>query len=212
MLFFIATVGRSGSNWLCRTLAQSPTHRVEHEDADDRFRTSAIHGHAEFPLERFLSRGPDYGEVHGFLRYNLSGERAGLERSIPRRAALERNTRDVIRSWCRNEIAAGSTTAEEEFGAIAFEVLTQQRLLREWAESDPSARIFSLEKLTTNQAVLDELCDWLGLGFHPSPETRNIRQNPTRSHRPEWEWTPHREQVLARISERMGFDPIDILP
>lgn len=207
MLFFVATVGRSGSHWLCHLLGQSPTHRVVHEKADPHFGSAVIPGWSPFPLARFLENGPDYGEVHGFLRYYLSPEFAGLERSIPRRAVLERNTRAVIRSWMRNGGSLGPRP-DDEFAAVCFEVLNQQRLLHQWAKSDPGARLVCLETLTTDLDALRAFCDWLEIDLRPGRADQADARNVTGESLPDWEWTFHHEDVLQRLARRMNFEPI----
>lgn len=203
MLFFVATIGRSGSNWLHRLLSRSESHAVAHEDADPRFGTWAPLGWSPFPLDRFLTRGPNYGEVHGFLRYHLSSQYRGLERSIPRRAVLERDPRAVIRSWMRNADAVVGPRDESELAAVCFEVLSQQMALREWARSDSGARIVRLEELTSDLACLNEFLAWLEVDVVATESDQAHRENPTPAEKCPWDWSPRAEETFRRIQSRL---------
>ncbi len=202
MLFFGATVGRSGSTWLAETLNQSATHQVRHEEADLRD-PAMIHGWSRFPYERFADHGPNYGEVHGFLGYHLSAGHEGMERLIPRRFVLERETRAVVRSWMNRD-----GRQPEELAAVIFEVTTRQRLLREWAASDKRARVVKLETLTTDLRAFREFSDWLGIDFTPTraDQERVTNANPAarRDGLPPWEWDEAAEALLWRIVWRQS--------
>lgn len=203
MLFFVATIGRSGSNWLHRLISRSESHAVAHEDADPRFGTWAPLGWSPFPLDRFFVRGPNYGEVHGFLRYHLSPQYRGLEGAIPRRAVLERDPRAVIRSWMRNADAAIGPRIPGELAAVCFEVLSQKNALREWAQADAGARIVRLEDLTTDLAHLNEFLGWLGVDVVATAADQVQRENATPAEKCPWEWTPEAEEIFRSIQSRL---------
>lgn len=202
MNFFVATIGRSGSSWLSAILNKSKTHEVHHEEVDPRD-PMYIHPFKEFPIERFSK--PRYGEVHGFLRYHLSGEYTGIERLIPRRVLMLRNTKDVIRSWMNRD-----NRSADELSAVIFEVSTQERLLRAWAVSDPEVRLFRFEDLTTELTVLEDLCQWLEVGYVPTQKDldRVINPNNPVNHWFEWDDASNDlyDKILARQVKRTQYE------
>lgn len=197
MNFFIATVGRSGSTWLSHVLNKSESHTVLHEVADGR-NPDFIHPHSPFPIERFAR--PNYGEVHGFLRYNLSAGMPGSERLIPRRGLLRRDTKSLIQSWMNRD-----KRMESELAAVIFEVTTQQRLLDEWAKSDELVRVFKFEELTTELTALEDLCDWLEIGYTPVESDINtvINSNNPKNHI--FDWDKQSEHLYKIICSRQGL-------
>jgi len=194
MNFFIATIGRSGSTWLSALLNQSPTHTVMHEEADTRD-PMYIHPHSQFPIKRFAK--PNYGEVQGFLRYQLSATCPGPERLIPRRALLRRETKSVIKSWMNRDYRQ-----IDELSAVIFEVVTQQRLLDMWAASDPEVRTFRFENLTTNLEALKELCSWLEIDLVPTDEQMREVKNPNDPAQHLFDWDEKSNELYDRIASR----------
>ena len=197
MNFFIATVGRSGSVWLSSTLNRSATHTVLHEVAEphpDR----VVRGHSPFPIERFCR--PNYGEVHGYLRYSLSPNSLGAEQLIPRRGVLRRDTRAVISSWMNRD-----GRVVRDLGATIHEVVTEQKRLDDWAASDPDARVFHLEELTDpNSRALEDLCSWLKLDYVPSAEDKTMVKNANPSGG--FEWNDTSERMLRGVADRLGLN------
>lgn len=197
MNFFIATVGRSGSVWLSQTLNKSPSHRVCHEEADESPQ-SHIRAFAPFPIHRFSE--PNYGEVHGYLRYHLSPLVRGAERLVPRRGILTRETRKVVTSWMNRD---NRKPEIDELAAVIFEVLTQQRILAEWAASDPEARVFRLEDLSSSLTALKNLFDWLDLDYTPVPQDLTPQNQNDNGHRKIWfRWDDDAEALLQQLASR----------
>jgi len=194
MNFFIATIGRSGSTWLSKVLNRSATHTVLHEEADSRD-PGFIHPHSPFPIERFAR--PKYGEVHGFLRYHLSANMPGAERLVPRRGLLTRNTRDLITSWMNRD-----KRTIPELSAVIFEVTTQQRLLEAWANSDPEVRRFKLEELTTRLESLEDLCNWLEIGYTPVEGDLETVVNANQPKYHIFDWNDEAEELYQTICAR----------
>lgn len=194
MNFFIATLGRSGTNWLHQILNKSSIYTVGHEECDGRD-PRFVHCYSPFPIERFAR--PFYGEVHGFLRYHLSKDFEGPEVMIERKALLERCPFEVIRSW----IQCGKRE-DWEFSAVVFEVLTQQRLLREWAEKQPMVRRLDFKKLTTDLQELQDLCDWLEIGYTPTEEDLKTKKGESNG---TFIWTQGLVDKVNVIGERQGL-------
>ena len=202
MNFFVATIGRSGSSWLSAILNQSKTHQVVHEEVDDRD-PMFVHQFSEFPIERFNK--PKYGEVHGFLRYHLSGGFTGVEKLIPRRVLMLRDTKDVIKSWMNRD-----NRTRDELAAVIFEVTTAERLLIDWARSDTDVRVFEFDQLTQNLSTLKDLCSWLEIDYTPTEsDLRNVvNPNPEGSHWFEWDAESDRlyKTILSRQVKRDRYE------
>jgi len=197
MNFFVATLGRSGTNWLSELLNKSPRFTVEHERMDGRD-PRFVHGYTPFPIERFAR--PDYGEVHGFLRYSLSGGFRGPECMVPKRVLLERCPFAVIRSWMQC-----GKREDWEFSAVVFEVLSQQRLLREWADSDPEVRREEFEVLTSDLEKLKLFCNWLELEYEPTEDDmRTAKGQSTGS----FVWDGALVDKVNVIGKRQGLEPL----
>lgn len=163
MNFWGATIGRSGTVWLSGLLNQSPTHACAWEDAEEKASAELPHYWwssywAPFPVHRWDR--PNYGEFHGFLlRYLLPGY-VGLERTIPRRFVVIREPRDVIASWMNQSFR------EPRFlPGVVREVLARTARLTDYQRTDPGCRLYRFEELTTDQGKVQELVDWLDLGF-----------------------------------------------
>lgn len=182
-------------------LDESPTHTVMHEDADTRD-PMYIHPHSQFPIKRFAK--PNYGEVHGFLRYQLSAGCPGPERLVPRRALLRREAKSVIRSWMNRD-----NRQPDELSAVIFEVTTQQRLLDAWAESDPDVRVFRFETLTTDLDALREMCSWLEIDLVPTEEQMRTIRNPNDPSQHVFDWDDESsglyERIVTRQKRRQGY-------
>jgi len=200
MNFFIATMGRSGSVWLSKVLNKSETHTVLHEEADPR-QPSHVMSYTPFPLERFDQ--PNYGEVHGMLRYSLSADVVGLEYLIQKRGLLLRDIRPTIASWMNRE-----NRNLDELSAVIFEVMTQRRLLEMWAESDKEVRTFRLEEVGSNIGALRDLCNWLEIGYSPVREDLTpVNANP-RPENVKFEWNDEAESLLQRIAKRQHYEGV----
>lgn len=157
MNFFGAAIGRSGTTWLSSLLNESPTHTVKHEDGEPyESRIIPIEQWMPFPVERW--EGGNYGEVQGYLRRHLSPHFAGLERTIPRRFVLLRHPKEITRSWMNKK---GSNLVD--LGFVTKEISDAFRLLVEYAEFDPGAKIFRMEDITKDINKLQELVDWLDI-------------------------------------------------
>lgn len=194
MNFFIATVGRSGSTWLANLLNKSQVYTVSHEEVESR-PAGYILPYTPFPVERFAR--PCYGEVHGFLRYSLTGGVHGAEVMIPRRGLLKRCPFAVIRSWMQKQ-----RREEWEFSAVAFEVLTQQRLLDVWAESDVAVRRICFEEITTDLTALRELFAWLQVEYEPTQEDMEQKVNASD---PGFEWTDELIERVNVLAKKQGI-------
>jgi len=194
MNFFVATLGRSGTNWLAELLNKSEKFTVEHERMDGRD-PRFIHPYSPFPIERFAR--PDYGEVHGFLRYSLSAGFIGPETMVPRRVLLERCPFAVIKSWMQCGDREGW-----EFSAVVFEVLTQQRLLKLWADADLEVRQEQFEVLTTDLEKLKVFCAWLELDYEPTQEDMMERKCASEE---TFQWTQDLVGKVNVIAERQGI-------
>lgn len=193
MNFFIATVGRSGSTWLSSVLAKG-SHTVLHEEAEESPQ-SHIRAFSPFPIHRFARS--NYGEVHGYLRYHLSPHALGAELLVPRRAVLKRDVRKVVTSWMNRD-----ARVPDELGAVIFEVLTQQRILDEWATASGS-RVLNLEELSSSLPSLTDLVEWLGVDYAPTEADlapKNVNDN---GHRELWfSWDEKAEQLLRQLAHR----------
>ena len=205
MNFFVAAVGRGGTNWLHRVLAQAPGYTVLHEDADpkcfgnsrDMVLARRLQPFEPFPIQRFLR--PNYGEVHGFLRYSLSPHIVGLERMVPRRAVLTRDIRKQMTSWLNN-----LDRHRDESAAIIHEVLTRRQFLDEWAASDPGSRVISLEEVGSDLEALQSFVDWLEIGLELTENDlapANVTPNEKRG-----AWDDELEDLAQRIAAHQGCE------
>jgi hypothetical protein len=170
-----------------------------HEEADTRD-PMYIHPHAPFPIKRFAKK--NYGEVHGFLRYNLSAGCPGAERLIPRRALLRRDTKSVIRSWMNRDFRE-----LDELAAVIFEVTTQQRLLDLWAKTDEEVRVFQFETLTSDLDALRDLTTWLDIDLDPTEEQMKTVLNANDPSQHRFDWDEKSEALYDRIVERQVKRP-----
>lgn len=203
MNFFVVGIGRSGTTWLARLLDQSPSHRCLHEEADPRCKNVA-QPYSPFPLDRFLSAGPNYGECHGMLRYHLSaGVPNGKEKMIPRRVWLRRNLLAVIASWMN-----GWDRSRDELSAVCYEVLWQYRNLQQWETMDKGARLVRMEYLTTDLPALQEFTGWLEIDLEVTPEMQApVNAQPASV---KWfTWTSGELEILRTIASRLQIDGIE---
>jgi hypothetical protein len=159
MNFFAVTIDKLNSNWLSNVLDKS-SHTIGNEGADPAD-PDIMQPFSDFPLERFCKA--NYGEVHCSLRHQLSAGVQGVDRLIDRRAMILANVKDVIRERMNRD---GRTI--DELSAVIFEASTEQRLLKEWAKSDPEVRVFNFEAMTTTLGVLSDFCSWLKLDYVPT--------------------------------------------
>lgn len=203
MNFFIAAIGRSGTTWLAQLLDSSASHTCRHEDADPRSKT-VPHAFTPFPAERFLARGPLYGECSGMLRYHLSaGIPNGKDKLIPRRAWLRRNPVRVITSWMNS-----GCRAPEDLSAVCLEVLWHFQNLSGWVELDDGARIVDLERVSTSPARLQEFVDWLGVELVVTEEKLRPRNSQPPSMR-KFRWNRSRLDTLRRCADHLQLSGVE---
>jgi len=197
MTFFIATIGRSGSTWLSNVLNRGD-HEVCHEEADPNPQPY-VRAFGRFPIERFAKS--KYGEVHGYLRYNLSPNAVGPEILIQKRAILQRDPREVITSWMNRD-----NRRIDELSAVCYEVLYQRRILQEWAIATES-RILELGEISSSSKSLQELVNWIGIDYEVSDSDllpQNANDNGRR--RIWFEWNEESERVMQTTAFRQGMD------
>lgn len=202
MTFFLAALGRSGTNWIVSVLSRAENTTVMHEAADPRSMGPAAdrdYPWSPFPVERFVGHPGHYGECHGYLRHHLTAGYAGPERVIPRRGWLRRDPRDVIASWIDN-----GDVPPAIHPVIMDRVLRAHVRLRDWSASDPGAAVFDMERLTRSTGALQEFVDWLGLSLVVTDEMREPK-NRTRFDRRRFHWTPETDEIYQRLATSHGF-------
>lgn len=193
MRFFVTCIGHSGSRWLANLLG------CEHETPDARDKV-LWQPWTPFPVERFWGRDEDYGEVNGMLRYHLSGQYAGRERLVPRRAWLRRDPRAIIASWMDDELGRGP----DELASVCYEVLWHWRNLSEWARNDEGARVVDLERISTDAEALREFADWLGREITVDAEAMRPH-GATPEVRKRFRWDERAKKTMKTVAERVGF-------
>jgi hypothetical protein len=171
-------------------LDHSPTHTVRHEQAD-KHTAHAPEYWQPFPVERWS--GGNYGECHGHLRRYLSPAYVGPERNIPRRAVLRRNVKDVIASWMNRR-----QRQAHDLPWIVRAVCRIDRLLVDYAASDPGCREIHLEDISGCLRDAQELVDWLELDFEVTPRMLLTRKNATASRW--WEWDSNADKIFDALS------------
>jgi len=190
--FWIAGAGGSGTMWLARRLNSSPTHEVYHEEADPVHDPSMYW--RPFPLERWKG---NHGECHSQLISHLSPLHHGAEREISHRYILHRPAKDVIRCWMNRDDCTHS-----DLGSVIHGVLTQQKRVLDYCESDPGCKRLYLDDLTTGVNNLQRLVDELGLGFAVTPEMTANRVNAAKTY--VWNWDIVTLELFKYIKWRYG--------
>lgn len=188
--YFVTGVGRSGTTWLAKTLAEASGQPCHHEPVAG-LNTRVPHAYSPFPVERW--KGEDYGECHGLLRYQLSPEFLGPEMQIPHRAVIFRDAREVIASWM-----SSTYWGEELFPCVCHEVLTGMDRLYRWAALS-EAEVYHVKHLWADLDYFRMLCDTLGLSCHlaelPSAANAGLQT---------FEFFSSHNRILSRVAEHLN--------
>ena len=97
-------------------------------------------------------------------------------------------------------------TAEvDELGAVIFEVLTQQRILDEWAKASNSRKIH-LEEISSSTEKLAELFNWLGIDYKPTKDDLAPKNQNDNGRRKIWfSWNDEAEALLQKLAARQNL-------